>query len=223
MAVSSSDNGKQITDRFGKGGEALFDKLCRRNGIAHRLTAPRSPTTAGKIERFHQTMRRELLDQARLFVSLLEAQAAIDDWVREYNAARPHQALETKAPVTPAERFQPASAPSASIPDSGRPPAFSPLAATDAAVTVLMRLVLLSSWTWFRTHHGQRDRTGRGDRRPKFYELRDNLSHVNESGQLHAGCSNCLTADSRGAGQCAPRKLSQQAARRCWVSFRDQL
>jgi transposase InsO family protein len=103
-----TDNGKQFSDRFGRGGEVLFDKICRRNGIAHRLTAPSSPTTTGKIERFHQTLRRELLDDARPFTSLLEAQAAIDDWVREYNADRPHQALETRAPVTPAERFEPA-------------------------------------------------------------------------------------------------------------------
>jgi transposase InsO family protein len=103
-----TDNGKQFTDRFGRGGEVLFDKICRRNGIAHRLTAPRSPTTTGKIERFHQTLQGELLDDAPPFASLLEAQAALDDWVREYNADRPHQALETRAPVTPAERFQPA-------------------------------------------------------------------------------------------------------------------
>ena len=49
----------------------LFDKICRRNGITHRLTAPRSPTTTGKIERFHQTLRRELLDDAAPFESLL--------------------------------------------------------------------------------------------------------------------------------------------------------
>jgi transposase InsO family protein len=104
-----SDNGKQFTDRFGRGGEVLFDKICRRNGIAHRLTAPSSPTTTGKVERFHQTLRRELLDDAPPFVSLLEAQAALDDWVREYNASRPHQALDVRAPVTPGQRFQPAS------------------------------------------------------------------------------------------------------------------
>jgi Integrase core domain len=103
-----TDNGKQFTDRFGRGGEVLFDKICRRNGIAHRLTQPSSPTTTGKVERFHQTLRRELLDDARPFTSLLQAQAALDDWVREYNADRPHQSLETRAPVTPADRFQPA-------------------------------------------------------------------------------------------------------------------
>jgi transposase InsO family protein len=102
-----TDNGKQFTDRFGRGGEVLFDKICRRNGITHRLTQPRSPTTTGKVERFHQTLRRELLDDARPFVSLLEAQAALDDWVRDYNADRPHQSLELREPVTPAQRFEP--------------------------------------------------------------------------------------------------------------------
>ena len=36
-----TDNGKQFTDRFGKGGEVLFDRICRDNGITHRLTQPR--------------------------------------------------------------------------------------------------------------------------------------------------------------------------------------
>jgi transposase InsO family protein len=43
-----TDNGKQFTDRFGKGGEVLFDKICRKNGITHRLTQPASPTTTGR-------------------------------------------------------------------------------------------------------------------------------------------------------------------------------
>jgi transposase InsO family protein len=47
-----TDNGKQFTDRFGKGGEVLFDRICRENGIVHRLTQPASPTTTGKVERF---------------------------------------------------------------------------------------------------------------------------------------------------------------------------
>src|SRR5918998_4993200 len=55
-----TDNGKQFTDRFGRGGEVLFDRICRENGIIHRLIQPASPTTTGKIERFHQSLRREL-------------------------------------------------------------------------------------------------------------------------------------------------------------------
>ena len=57
-----TDNGKVFTGRFGpQPVEVLFDRICRENGIAHRHTAPRSPTTTGKIERFHQTVRREFL------------------------------------------------------------------------------------------------------------------------------------------------------------------
>ena len=35
----------------------LFDKICRKNGITHRLTAPASPNQNGKVERFHGTFR----------------------------------------------------------------------------------------------------------------------------------------------------------------------
>src|SRR5215831_8237647 len=97
-----TDNGKQFTDRFGKGGEVLFDRICRDNGIIHRLTAPRHPTTTGKIERFHGSLRRELLDDAVPFTDLATAQAAIDAWRQEYNTTRPHQALSM---ASPAERF----------------------------------------------------------------------------------------------------------------------
>ena len=103
-----TDNGKQFTGRFGAGGgEVLFDRICRRNAIAHRLTAPRSPTTTGKIERFHQTLRREWLDDAGFFESIAEAQAGLDRWVGEYNSERPHQALGEAVPVTPVQRFEP--------------------------------------------------------------------------------------------------------------------
>jgi transposase InsO family protein len=97
-----SDNGKQFTDRFGKGGEVLFDRICRDNGIQHRLTAPASPTTTGKVERFHLTLRRELLDGAGVFEDLAAAQAAVDAFRREYNHDRPHQSLGM---ATPASRF----------------------------------------------------------------------------------------------------------------------
>src|SRR5262245_12621775 len=97
-----TDNGKQFTDRFGKGGEVLFDRICRDNGIIHRLTQPRHPTTTGKVERFHGSLRRELPDDAVPFAGLAAAQAAVDAWRQEYNTTRPHQALSM---ASPAERF----------------------------------------------------------------------------------------------------------------------
>lgn len=57
-----TDNGKVFTGRFNHPPtELAFDAILRRNGIEHLLTAPRSPTTTGKIERFHRTLRAELV------------------------------------------------------------------------------------------------------------------------------------------------------------------
>jgi transposase InsO family protein len=98
-----TDNGKVFTGRFGpQPVEVMFDRICRENGISHRHTGVRSPTTTGKIERFHQSLRREFLAD-RTFPSIEAAQAALDAWVADYNTMRPHQALEM---ATPAERFR---------------------------------------------------------------------------------------------------------------------
>jgi transposase InsO family protein len=97
-----TDNGKVFTNRFGlKPTEVLFDKICRVNGITHRLTAPASPTTTGKIERFHRTLRTEFLT-GRTFPALATAQKELDAWVEDHNRNRPHQSLGM---ATPSERF----------------------------------------------------------------------------------------------------------------------
>jgi transposase InsO family protein len=98
-----TDNGKVFTGRFGLGtGEVLFDRICRENGIKHLLTAPRSPTTTGKVERFHKTLRAEFLT-GKVFASVEAAQAALDAWVTVYNTERPHQSIGMVAPI---ERFR---------------------------------------------------------------------------------------------------------------------
>ena len=98
-----TDNGKVFTARFGPGpGPVLFDRICIDNGIKHILTAPRSPTTTGKVERWHKTLRREFLD-GKVFASIADAQAQLDVWVRHYNHERPHQSI---GGVPPIERFQ---------------------------------------------------------------------------------------------------------------------
>jgi len=98
-----TDNGKVFTGRFGPGiGEVLFDRICRENGIRHLLTAPRSPTTTGKVERFHKTIRKDFLS-GKTFQSLEEAQGAFDVWVVEYNTERPHQGIGM---VPPVKRFE---------------------------------------------------------------------------------------------------------------------
>jgi hypothetical protein len=98
-----TDNGKVFTGRFGPGsGEVLFDRVLRENGIDHLLTAPRSPTTTGKVERFHKTIRNEFL-AGRTFESLKQAQAELDGWVEHYNTRRPHQGIGM---VPPIRRFE---------------------------------------------------------------------------------------------------------------------
>jgi transposase InsO family protein len=97
-----TDNGKVFTGRFNLPAvEVLFDRICRENGIRHLLTQPRSPTTTGKVERFHRAVRTEFRTD-RAFASLADVQAELDDWVSDYNSHRPHQALDM---ATPAERF----------------------------------------------------------------------------------------------------------------------
>jgi transposase InsO family protein len=110
-----TDNGKVFTGRFGpQPVEVMFDRILRENGISHRHTAVRSPTTTGKIERFHQSLRKEFLAD-RSFASIEETQGELDRWVADYNTVRPHQALEM---ATPADRFRltPISIDAASVP-----------------------------------------------------------------------------------------------------------
>ena len=97
-----TDNGKVFTGRFNHPPvEVLFDRVCRENGIRHLLTQPRSPTTTGKVERFHRAIRTEFRTD-RAFASIETLQAELDEWVIDYNTRRPHQALDMTAP---AQRF----------------------------------------------------------------------------------------------------------------------
>jgi transposase InsO family protein len=106
-----TDNGKVFTGRFTAGKNrgsspsrlVMFDRICAENGITHLLTAPYSPTTTGKVERLHKTMRREFFDQHdKSWATIAEAQAALDAWVVEYNTDRPHRSLGGRPPI---ERF----------------------------------------------------------------------------------------------------------------------
>ena len=125
-----TDNGKVFTSRFGPGpGPVKFDQICAGNGIRHLLTAPYSPTTTGKIERVHKTMRAEFFTpNDRLFATVEELQAALDGWVSEYNTARPHQSCGGRPP---AERFRLAD--HSLTADDSAAPAQPPAAATAAA------------------------------------------------------------------------------------------
>jgi hypothetical protein len=104
-----TDNGKVFTGRLGRRpANVLFDRICLNNGIRHLLTAPYSPTTTGKIERLHKTMRKEFFSD-KSFESIDEMQAALDVWVADYNNEREHQSLGDVPPVRRFELVRPAS------------------------------------------------------------------------------------------------------------------
>jgi transposase InsO family protein len=73
-----------------------------RLGIRLSRSREYHPQTNGKVERFHRTLKAEVL-QARSFADFDECQSAFDDWRYVYNFERPHQALDLK---TPSQRFQ---------------------------------------------------------------------------------------------------------------------
>lgn len=125
-----TDNGKVFTGRYAVFPTTpMFDRICRERGIRHLLAAPYSPTTCGKVERFHRTLRTELLN-GNTFASFEAAQLAIDGFVRHYNTERPHQALGM---LTPAERFQHDETVRAARP---QPPDWTPARAPSAARSV---------------------------------------------------------------------------------------
>jgi Integrase core domain len=89
-------------------------RWCCSSGSAGRTASPsgspgpRPPTTTGKIERLHQSLQIELLDDHGRFDSIEALQAALDSWREEYNTDRPHQSLNMAFPVS---RFAPADSP----------------------------------------------------------------------------------------------------------------
>lgn len=98
-----TDNGRVFTGKAAhRPGIVLFDRICTNNGIRHILTAPYSPTTTGKIERLHRTLRKEFFAE-RTFDSMQDAQHALDVWVGRYNTEREHQGI---GDVPPIRRFE---------------------------------------------------------------------------------------------------------------------
>jgi len=70
-------------------------------GVDFKHSRPYHPQTCGKVERFHQTMKKYLRRQAAPG-SLRTLQAQIDRFVEYYNTTRPHRSLGRR---TPAEVF----------------------------------------------------------------------------------------------------------------------
>jgi transposase InsO family protein len=62
--------------------------------VDHSRTKTKSPQTNGIVERFHKTVLDEFYRIAfrkKIYGSIAELQADLDDWIRGYNIERPHQ------------------------------------------------------------------------------------------------------------------------------------
>jgi transposase InsO family protein len=77
----------------------VFTAWLMRLGIRVTHGRPYHPQTQGKDERFHRTLKAEVLD-GNSFCDLTACQRAFDVWRQVYNHERPHQALGLEPPGT---------------------------------------------------------------------------------------------------------------------------
>ena len=104
-ASTLTDNGMVFTTRLsgGKGGRNAFEAELRRLGITQKNSRPNHPTTCGKVERFHQTLKRWLTAQADRPETIATLQVLLDVFVVHYNHERPHRSLPERC--TPADAY----------------------------------------------------------------------------------------------------------------------
>ncbi|MEI6750915.1 MAG: IS481 family transposase [Bacteroidota bacterium] len=91
-----TDNGLVYTNRF-VGGKSPIEYLLAQMGIEQKNSRPNHPQTQGKIERFHQTLKKWLLAKPKA-KTLPELQAQLDEFRKIYNEQRPHKALQGRTP-----------------------------------------------------------------------------------------------------------------------------
>lgn len=91
-----SDNG--WTFRGFRNGYTHFEKWLMNHDILPIHGRIMHPQTQGKIERFHRTMKSELLKQNK-FKDIFDADRGLQEWRIKYNNIRPHEALNMKCPA----------------------------------------------------------------------------------------------------------------------------
>jgi transposase InsO family protein len=92
-----TDNGVVYTARFVAGKNA-FEYLLQRLGITQKNGHPGHPQTQGKIERFHQTLKRWLVQQPPA-PTIAQLQEQLDRFRQIYNHERPHKAIGLATPA----------------------------------------------------------------------------------------------------------------------------
>lgn len=94
-----TDNGLVFTTRLAryKGAQGGFEKLLTVHGITQRNGRPGHPQTQGKIERFHQTLKRWLTARP-LPDTIDDLQTLLTTFQTWYNTARPHRSIGRRTP-----------------------------------------------------------------------------------------------------------------------------
>jgi len=92
-----SDNAAVFTAKS-RGGKVLLELELERQGIDFKHSSPYHPQTCGKVERFHQTLKRFLRKQQPA-TDLAELQFQLDAFADYYNHRRPHRALGRQKPM----------------------------------------------------------------------------------------------------------------------------
>lgn len=90
-----SDNGSQFAG-FRKG-YTQFERWLMELDILPIHGRIKHPQTQGKIERFHRTMKQELLNHISIS-NIDDAEVQFGDWREKYNNIRPHEALGMRTP-----------------------------------------------------------------------------------------------------------------------------
>jgi transposase InsO family protein len=96
-AALLTDNGCVYTT-WHRGGPNVMQAELLALGIDYRHSRPYHPQTCGKVERFHQTLKRWLAKQ-RPARTTGELQAQVDWFVAYYNEVRPHRAIGRRTPM----------------------------------------------------------------------------------------------------------------------------
>ncbi|TMG62831.1 MAG: IS481 family transposase [Chloroflexi bacterium] len=92
-----SDNAAVFTGRSRRGKVALESEL-ESLGIIFKHSTPYHPQTCGKVERFHQTLKRFLKKQPPA-ATLQELQPQLRVFLDYYNNHRPHRSLNRQTPM----------------------------------------------------------------------------------------------------------------------------
>jgi transposase InsO family protein len=92
-----SDNAAVFRGR--QGGKVILELTLQRLGIVFKHSTPNHPQTCGKVERFHQTLKRFLAKQTPA-QSLAELQFELDAFREYYNYLRPHRGIDRQTPMS---------------------------------------------------------------------------------------------------------------------------